>query len=68
MRNLFQNRNTGTTSAHAENTPAETIQPFVRWNYLRARGEYFTPMSATQKEAGTTSAHAENTLNELGLL
>ena len=58
----------GTTSAHAENTLEIQRLLLLAWNYLRARGEYFTPMSATQKEAGTTSAHAENTLNELGLL
>ena len=34
------NRETGTTSACAENTTANTIKPTHRRNYLRVRGEY----------------------------
>ena len=30
----------GTTSAHAENTPAGVHLPKIEGNYLRARGEY----------------------------
>ena len=32
----------GTTSAHAENTQASRPTPPGLWNYLRARGEYFS--------------------------
>ena len=34
----------GTTSAHAENTPCRDSDTPQHWNYLRARGEYATPI------------------------
>ena len=35
----------GTTSACAENTFRKRLSLYRRWNYLRVRGEYFTPLS-----------------------
>ena len=43
VRNLFQNRNTGTTSACAENTVSAAHAPTGLRNYLRVRGEYQKP-------------------------
>ena len=38
---------TGTTSACAENTARACLGSWVRWNYLRVRGEYASPKSLT---------------------
>ena len=34
----------GTTSACAENTPSGAVTAEGKWNYLRVRGEYATPL------------------------
>ena len=52
---------TGTTSAHAENTELLRISCPRTRNYLRARGEYSSQVALHRPDLGTTSAHAENT-------